>query len=192
MKKQSKRRSFVKEMCKYFFFQILLILLLFGLLNKSEQYTIKDLRQETIDVHDVEYVSYGGGRRSRPKRHLELYTNDNTYQYSLSFSDEACGYSVEDLKQKLQSAPLNILVKERFLYHDYIVDACNEQDIFYSLNDYNKEMQGDRIGVWIIFGILELIFLAFSGFMIYLEYSTTFSRYKKKKKRKKNQPSKTV
>ena len=189
MKKQSKRRSFVKEICKYFFFQILLILLLFGMLNKTEQYTIKDLRQETIDVHDVEYVPRGSKSRGR---YLVLYTDDHAYQYSLSLSKEACGYSVEDLKQKLQSAPLNILVKERFLYHDYIVAACNEQDIFYSLNDYNKGMPGDRIGVWIVFGILELIFLAFSGFMIYLEYSTMFSRYKKKKKRKENQSSKTV
>ncbi|MBO5938985.1 MAG: hypothetical protein J6Q82_05750 [Clostridia bacterium] len=192
MKKQSKRRSFVKKICKYFFFQILLILLLFGLLNKTEQYTIEDLRQETIIVRDVEYHNTGGGKHRRIHRYLMLYTDDNAYQYDLSFSDESCGYSVEDLKQKLRSAPLNILVKERLLYCDSIVDVHNEQDIFYSLNDYNKEMQGDRIGVWIIFGILELIFLAFSGFMIYLEYSTMFSRYKKEKKRKKNQPSKTV
>lgn len=185
MGRLAKRHSFnIRSCCKWFLFQVLIILVLFAMLIKTKQYTPEDLRQETIFVCNVEYVNMGGGRRTRTKRYLILYTDDNSYQYSLSFSDQCCGYSVEDLEEKLQAIPLNILVKERLFYRDSIVEAHNEQDVFYSLDNFNQEMQRDRWGVWICFGVVESVFLSVAGFFIYLDTDINLASQKHSKKRK--------
>lgn len=155
--------------------QFLIILSFLVLFNMSRPVNMTVSTQCNIVVEKIDY-----GRGFLESR---LYVYDHSTGYMFSKGAVISEYSgvYEISKQINEGDILTITYIENstiFGKRNLVVDAFSQEDVYLSYHQYNADKQLVRIALYVIFAILELIFIAISVFILILHSPN--KRHKKK------------
>ena len=167
--------SLKKATFVFLIIQLIILLLFFWIFMETRQVPLEKCEKQTIFVYDAEdHMNSGKGFNILPSG-FHLYTKEgNDYQ----FAREWTNYSDDQLIQKLEGTTLDVVV-----YEESILAARNEEEVFYTFHNYSQKMKKDRIGAWVLFGVIELIFLSVVIFeVLKINMGRELLSYKKLKK----------
>lgn len=114
----------------------------------------------------------------------------NSKRYYITYGDVdyfvSKGNANYEVGQKLEI----LYFKDKYFFRTIyrVVDARNGEKVFYSFDDYTYDYKLGKITLAVLYSVIELIFLAFLGIMLFLYlkiYRTGNNKKKQKKKRKK-------
>ncbi len=160
-----KRVKFAKDILKFFIIGQLLILV-FGItaFRKSKPTNLSDCTQITITVDKI-YTDL----TSRTKF---VWIQADGEKYILPNSGIFSEYSVNELLETVQPGE-KIDISYEILHHffigkcKYIVDARNENNVYFNFERYHKDMVQAHIFIIITFTIIEVLFLVFTVVYLY-------------------------
>ena len=148
-----------------------LIILAFFLVfwNDTQSVDLSQTKNLNITVRKIDY------RRDFHEYNLYLYDGSNEYKFSKgALSSEYS--SVFDVSKELNDGDTLTIayIEDSNIFGKYnlIIDAYSIDNIYLSCQRFNVDKQHARIGVAILFGVIELIFIVISAFMRILNRTT--------------------
>ncbi len=155
-----------------------LIILAFFLVfwNDTQSVDLSQTKQLNITVREIDY------RRDFHESDLYIYDDLNEYKFSKgALSSEYRG--VYDVSKELNVGDaLTITYIEDgnvFGKYNLVIDAYSIDDIYLSYQRFNDNKEYARIGMLILFGVVELVFVMISAFIIILNKKTAPSKKRK-------------
>lgn len=152
-----------------------LIILAFFLVfwNGTQSVDLSHTKQLNITVRKIDY--------RRDVHESSLYINDGSNEYKFSKGALSSEYrGVFDLSKELNVGDTLTItyIEESNVFRKYnlIIDAYSNDNIYLSYQKFNVDKQYARIGVSIFFGVVELIFISISTFVIILNEKTSPAR----------------
>jgi len=166
--------SLKKTVFVFLISQLIIFLLFLWVFMETKQVPLEKCEKQTIFVSEVkDYMSASKGFNFLPTG-FHLYTKEgNDYH----FDRQMTNYSSAQLSQKLKGTTLDIVS-----YKGSILDARNEEEVFYTFDDYSHYMKQSRMGTWILVVVVELIFLSIAFCIIKFDFGWQLLSYKKLKK----------
>jgi len=156
--------------------QIIVLAFFLVIWNDTQPVDLSQTKQLNITVREIDY------RRDFNESNLYIYDGSNAYKFSKgAVLSEYRG--VFDVSKELNVGDtLTITYIEDsnvFGKYNLIIDAYSIDNRYLSYQRFNVDKQYARIGVSILFGVVELIFISISTFIIILNKKTSPSRKRK-------------
>lgn len=157
--------------------QLVVFILFFCLLNITQSVDSNQTKKLNIIVERISY------RRDFNESNLYVYDGTNEYKFSKgALLSEYRG--VYDLSKELNAGDtLTITYVEKnnlFEKNNMIIDAYSSENTYLSHERFNNDKQKARIGIFILFAMLELILIMVSVFMVFLNKKHPFKHTKKR------------
>lgn len=157
MKKQ--RKTFfvrVRSVLIFLLLQALIVALAVPAFMQSRQIEREDTQAVTFVPDKVTWEMSG----LKGLRRLCFYNGEERYKYSLIY-----GKKPIDRREELSQSDITVLVEKD--NREAIVELRTENEVFYTLDDYNAERRTSFIFCCISFSLLELIWLTCLGFYLW-------------------------
>ena len=144
--------------------------------NDTQTVDLSQTKQLDITVREIDY------RRDFHESNLYIYDGLKEYKFSKgALSSEYRG--VFDVSKELNVGDTLTItyIEDNDVFGEYnlIIDAYSSDNRYLSYQRFNVDKQHARIGVSILFGVVELIFILVSAFIIILSKKTSPSRKRK-------------
>ena len=144
---------------------VILIFFLWGI-YEAKPINISDCTQDLIYVEDTEYSPAYGEYK------FYIYSNETQYEFAnLGVSGD---YTGKELYDEIQPGEiLNIIhVKGYGIFGNYnlIVDARNDDTVYLDVEMYNFQKEKAFISIFVIFAIIEILYLSILILSIVLNY----------------------
>ena len=178
MAKNKKTAKLIKTIIICVLIQVIMFIVFIETTLPFEPISMSDCEKTTITVE--EKFSRGGTVKRSPGYYIVY----NDVEYSLPGGARV--YRELEVGQKLEI----LYFKDKYFFRTIyrVVDVRNCEKVFYSFDDYTYDYKLGKITLAVLHSVIELIFLAFLGIMLFLYlkiYRTGNSKKKRKKKRKK-------
>ncbi len=153
--------------------QFIVFILFLGLLSGTQSVDLAQTKQLNITVKRIDY------RSDFNESNLYIYDGSKEYKFSKG-ALLAENRGVYDMSKKLNVGDtLTITYIEEcnvFGKYNLIIDAYSIDDTYLSYERFNEDKQKARIGVSILFGVFELIFILISVFIIIINKKISYSK----------------
>lgn len=147
--------------------QILLIVLLITVFVQRKEINDETTVLTTIYVDKTKYIPSSG-------RHSQFYICSNNLKYSIVLKlAQKNGYPANDLKNILDKKTISIsFINKKTIYgnKNEITSISIEDELIYSISDYNKEQKSQRITGIIVVSIFEVLFLFIVGAYMFFKF----------------------
>ena len=151
--------------------QFIVIILFLFLLCDTQPVDLPQTKQLNITVKRIDY------RRDFNEYNLYIYAGSKEYKFSKGallaeyggVYDVSNELNVGDTLTIIYIEDCNVLGK-----YNLIIDACSIDDTYLSYERFNADKHNARIGISILFGIVELIFITISVFKLILNKKFSF------------------
>ena len=148
--------------------QLIIFLLFLCLLISSQQIDVNDTKQIDIIVDDIYY--------SRVSREYWLFIVSDSTKYLFKGRPTFEEYSVDELYESIsRGSKLSLRYYETHSILgkvNLVVDARSETETYRSIEEYNQAKQGIPIVIFVLFSIIELLFVGIVFLYVYLNYNT--------------------
>ncbi len=160
--------------------QLLIIFTFIHMLICSQLIGVNDTKQIEITVDDIYCV--------RVPREDWLFVVSDSTKYLFKSRPTFEERSVNELYESISKGDkLSLKYYEEyniFWKANLVVDARTETKTYRTIEEYNRGKQGVSVCVFIIFSVIELVFIGILFLYIWLNYNTIKGVYRKAKKKK--------